>query len=162
MTAEREAMTLERQAFVQWLETLQPPIPTTTEVKRAWQGYQAAWQYVREKADFATRMTERIAASLSRTAEPVGLLHIGGNTTAVEMVVTPADLGEWGKLKDDPRVLREGVPVYLHPSEDGREVTNEMVLRAVHASLDWPHPLTHFEARKVLEAVMAEDSSDGD
>ena len=46
------------------------------------------------------------------------------------------------------------------PSADAEdaEVSNEMVLRAVHASLDWPHPLTHFEARKALEAAMAQES----
>lgn len=95
-----------REAFDQWADDYglrhEPNYSAHTEAD-CWAAWQAA------------------IAHLSRAAEPVAFVSVLAGTSMIETRITPASLREWDKLKDDPRVIREGVPVYLHQSADTKD-----------------------------------------
>lgn len=160
MDTEREAMTLERKAFVQWLETLQPSIPTTVEVECAWRGYQAAWQYVREKTDFAARMTERIAANLPRATEPVAC-GLFTNDGLIRMW-SKKWFGEVGGKSVDPTPLYTSPPERAPDAKDAeiahlREVLGDLLswFPAKPSSPEWRLEAGDHGADEAVEAARA-------
>lgn len=60
--------------------------------------------------------------SRAKPAEPVGFVHAHFGMSMIEVQITPASFGEWARLKSDPRILHDGVPVYLdRPPEPSRD-----------------------------------------
>lgn len=119
---------------------------------------EAARRYIRDWCpDHVKDLIDRVAAQ--PVGVPDGWVMVPRGPTN-DMVL--AGIGAWSSQHANAidiwhAMLAAAPQPPAQPSADA-EVSNEMVLRAVHASLDWPHPLTHFEARKALEAAMAKES----
>lgn len=154
MTANREAMTLERRAFEKWCyERFSTPENVCakngdgayriTNIQHAWLGWQAA------------------IAHLSRDAEPVGyLIKFTDGSVTFRPHIPDGTRDSCGRRNPAPGT---SYPLYTHPSEDARDAARYRWLR-VHSTGPAEPWSTHScpeSLDDVVDAAMAKESGNG-